>query len=117
MDYAEETINTAHSLLPMCSLSPEQLTLETLSYNEMATPCLTVRRTSAPSRLNRQKSLLPGLLGPADMRVASHDGPLSYKGGPEPEAEGTVNEMEIIWDGYRGLYMVVRRCGVYNENH
>lgn len=73
MDYAGETINTAHSLLPMCSLRPEQLTRETLSYKEMATPCLT-----APSHLNRQKSLLPGLLGPKDMRVVSRDGPLSY---------------------------------------
>lgn len=49
------------------------------------------------------------------MRVASRDGPLSYKGCPEPEAKATVNEMEIIWGGYKGLHMVVRRWGVYGE--
>lgn len=80
MDYARETINTAHSLLPMCSLSPEQLTLETLSCSEMAIPCLMVTRTSAPPHLHWQKSPPPGLLGSADVRVAPHDGPLSYKG-------------------------------------
>lgn len=34
MDYAKETINTIHSLLPTCSSSPEQLNLERLSFEE-----------------------------------------------------------------------------------
>jgi hypothetical protein len=34
MDYAKETINTIHSLLPTCSSSPKQLNLERLSCEE-----------------------------------------------------------------------------------